>query len=823
MTIQDRLTPQVCTQMARAIQEADGAEVLFIGRLDAEGRVDRIEAAARGNDEGVPALEPFMEKGDMILHNHPSGLLKPSGADLSVASRLGQMGIGSAIVDNPVSQIYVVAEPILLREADYLDREEVASHLEEGGSLDQHQKGFEVRESQVDMARDVASAFNDNAVLAAEAGTGVGKSYAYLIPAVLWAVRNEQRVVISTATINLQQQILEKDIPRVLDFLKVDLKAVLVKGRGNYICRRRLMEAQGENALFLQEAGPLDQLVHWAEASPTGSKSDLPYYVEPALWSQVNSEADLCTGIHCPFREECFVLKTRREAASAGLLVVNHHLLFSDAAMRLEGSGFDNSAVLPPFRKIVFDEAHNIEESASSFFSQALNRFSLFRLLSRLLKGRGGSRRGLIARLEQLAPQGGSPGQPAAELPGLVDKIRTLMEVLDAQALALLSEQGESTLRLKPDLPVPESLSQMILEPLRGLQKAILKLCEALDDLIRSLSEELKEESAVIETRGIIRRLEALALVGEKFPRYPEFPGQVFWLEKRATSKGDPFCRYIITPLSIAETMVEALYEPYDTVVFTSATLTVGGKFTYWGTRVGLGLLPEEIRRFALYPSPFNYPERVCLGIPRDAPAPQEPSFTDYVADTVTRAVKASQGRALILFTSYRMLEEVCSAVRSRSEGEDFSIYRQGEDDRGRLLSRFNTETASVLMATESFWEGVDAPGDALRLVVIAKLPFRVPTHPVTQARVEALEKSGRNSFMEFSLPEAVMKLKQGFGRLMRRRSDHGMVLILDSRLINKRYGSIFLRSLPPARQKVEFTAGLMEGIPAFLSDRREN
>jgi ATP-dependent DNA helicase DinG len=367
---EERLSLRVIEEMREAIAEADGNEVFFVGKLGPDGLVASVKVGARGNEEAVPVLSPLVEEGDLIIHNHPSGGTRPSSADLGIAARLGNQGIGFFIVDNDLEEVYVVAEPVQAAEITPLDPGELAADLSPGGALSRIYPLYEQRESQVGMLRLVTQAFNGDEICAAEAGTGVGKSLAYLLPAVRWALQNGERVVVSTNTINLQQQLIEKDIPLVKKVLGQDLKVVLVKGRGNYLCLHRMHEALDEAELFEERDPDLLSIREWARTTETGSRTDLSFYPKEETWSKVCSEADACLGLRCAHREGCFVLKARREASSAKVLIANHHLLFADLALRLQGS-FDDPAVLPPFRRVIFDEAHNVEKAATSFFSPA--------------------------------------------------------------------------------------------------------------------------------------------------------------------------------------------------------------------------------------------------------------------------------------------------------------------------------------------------------------------------------------------------------------------------------------------------------------------
>ena len=814
-----RLGAEAIEAIRQAIAEAGGNEVFLVGVVGDGGLVESVTVGARGSDQ--------QGRGSA---GTAGADLAPSRADLAIAARLGDEGIGFYIVDNAVDDVYVVAEPVAVRDLQPLDRRALMGTLEPGGALNRLVPWFEERPSQVGMLGTVCDAFNGDGILAVEAGTGVGKSLAYLLPALSWAARNGERVVVSTNTINLQQQLMEKDIPlvkRVLAQDGLDPRVALVKGRGNYLCLHRLAEAAEETTLFEEPDGELAAIGEWALTTSTGDRTDLSFFPSDETWSRVCSEPDACHGLRCSRREGCFVLRARREASAASVLVANHHLLFADLALRMAGGGFEDPAVLPPYRRVIFDEAHNVEKAATSFFSRSFNRFSLMRYLNRLHRRRKGRVVGLVPMLAKIS------GQPLKGAAGLIAAVREAAEALDERCLGLMGEEG--TFLLEPGSQ--DRFSEQTASALSDLSAAIRSLVESLTGAVEKAvgKNEKETENLAWEIRVQLNRLSEAAGIAERF-RAGEIAGNdVFWMEalrgQRTRREGGPAhaaapaepargaARLVITPLDIGPLMREAVYEPLPTVVFTSATLAVADSFAYWAGRIGLDARAGREVSTGVFPSPFDYRSNVLVGVPTDAPPPDAPGYRGFLARFLGEALAASRGGALVLFTSRALLREMHEAVAPNLAGLGIRVLRQGEDDRARLLERFRDETSSVLFATDSFWEGVDAPGETLHAVVLCRLPFRVPSEPVLKARMAAVEAAGGNPFTELSLPDAVVRMRQGFGRLMRRRDDRGVVLVLDSRIVTKRYGQVFLDSLPGARRLVTDSSGVLAGVAEFFGE----
>lgn len=818
----DYLSPDSIDQLRYAINEADGNEVFVLAQTDAERRVVQIEVLARGSEQAVPAILQTCGYGDVVIHNHPSGELRPSGADIEIASQFGSLGVGFYIVDNAVDNLYRVVEAFAAKDEQQITAETIGELLGPEGAIAKKLPDFEERPEQLRMAFAVAEAFNKGQLAVVEAGTGTGKSLAYLVPALLWARSNNERVVVSTRTINLQEQLIRKDLPFLQRATDIEFRAVLVKGRSNYLCWRRSETAGRDLGLFDQEqVDELQQILKWAEATSDGSKEDLSFIPSYQAWEEVCCEADQCARVRCQHYSRCFFHKARRQAARADILVVNHALLLSDLALRQQTSNYSATAVLPPFERVILDEAHHLEDVATSYFSAQITRFTFSRLLGRLRHPRKPNQ-GLLPRfldqLSQLLPE--TEDELYRTLHGQVEVLVSQRQQLLEQALEELQSIGEelpaalgktvsSKFELKhrvlPDFlatPVWQQIYQRV-ERLRigshQLAEAILHLMRAADALPEEVADKLN--SSLVDLRGIAGRLEAIAADLASFQAAAD--NSCVWLEIREGRIGRG--KGLITslcqaPLEVAESLNRALYERFRTLVMTSATLTVAGAFGYYHSRVGLDRVePGRLVELSL-DSPFDYQQQALVAVPNDLPEPGKPGFSEAVRDAVEKAVLASGGRSFVLFTSYALLRQVHEELSPVLEAQRLRCLRQGSENRHRLLKRFAEDESSILFGTDSFWEGVDVPGRSLEQVIIARLPFKVPTEPVLEARAQAIEARGGDSFMEYTVPQAVIRFKQGFGRLIRHRNDRGVVLILDTRVVRRGYGRMFLRSLPPAR-----------------------
>ena len=819
MKILNYFTEDVIKFLKNGIEQADGNEVFFTGVINANGVVVSVKIGSRGNINTVPVnFSHVREKeSSVLIHNHPSGHLYPSEADLGVAAETADNGQGFYIINNDVSDVYVVVEPVKPKVIVKIDEEEAGGYISNGGALSKISENFEERPVQIKLLRNIAHAFNENKLGVFEAGTGVGKSYSYLIPSVLWALENDERVVISTGTINLQHQLCEKDIPTVEKILNRPIKYILMKGRQNYVCRRRLMDASSVLDLFEDDTAEIKKIAEWAETSPTGSRSDMTFMPSENVWTKINSESDACMGMRCPFHNECFVMKIRKEAANTNIIVVNHHLLFADIESRMNGVGYDDAAVLPPYRRIIFDEAHGIENAATSFFSESVNRFKINKLINQMYRKRKNSMSGLLCSLAILS----SNEEKAEEAYTVTSDIKSALLNIEIAAKDLLTDDSTMRLYLK---------TARDFGPLLVSMSGLVKSLSLFTDLVRMVMEGIEDDDhdapCFWESKIILRRLEGYILLLKNFSIWDENNGDVFWIQRKRLpldmikegSDGD-YINFNKTPLDISGMMNEGIFENMSSVVCTSATLKTGRDFNYWMNRIGLNFADKERLLKGVFDSPFPYEKNMLFAIPRDAPLPDSSEYQQYIEMAIPKLIMASEGRTLVLFTSYESLKSAHRAAITALRGFSGRIMRQGEDDNRKLLEAFKNENESVLFATDSFWQGVDVPGESLSQVIIVKLPFTVPNEPVFVARSEAIELRGGNSFMELSVPEAIIKFRQGIGRLIRRSDDKGAVVVLDRRIYEKRYGSSFIASMPPCKKIYEPLSEIVRKINNFIFD----
>jgi ATP-dependent DNA helicase DinG len=803
-----------------SIRLAGGNEVCFVGTLDENSQIVAARVVARGDVSSVLALPGFAERGEMLLHNHPSGRLLPSDADLEVAARIHGNGIGFGIVDNEATKVYVVTEVPRTAQRVPVSSADVSDVLGPDGLVADAMRvangiqSFEDRPSQRAMASAVTDAYNDNGVALLEAGTVVGKSLGYLIPALRWAAANGERTIVSTNTITLQEQLVNKDLPFLQRALNDQpVRFALLKGWRNYLCKLRLETARAAGTTMFEpnQMAELEVIAAWAERTRDGSLSDLATAPRSDVWDEVAAEPDLCTRLKCQFYDGCFLFAARKTAATADIVVVNHHLLLSDVAVRRTMQNWDDAAVLPAYKRLVVDEAHHLEDAAAAHLGASVTKRSLARLFSRLERRGKGLLPALAAKLG-----GASDLLSVASLDLVKERLlpATLAArdqtgmVFDLLAMAL-EEEGVSMLRLTEDFLGNRAWKNGLSRALDDVLKEIALLQEGLRQVRERLeSDERKTEEMaplVGELRGVGRRLESAGdALAQALRPAPGGPAVVRWIEMTGKPGPDRNLAAHCVPLELAPVLRNDLFARVETAVITSATLATDHGFAFLEQRLGLDA-STRARHSAVFPSPFNYPEQALLVVPTDLPAPNENAGAHLAAvvQHVRDLARASDGGVFALFTSHRDVREAARMLRETSLGFDtrWPLLVHGEDGRDALLRRFRESSRAVLLGTSSFWEGVDVPGHALRGLLIAKLPFRVPSEPMVAAQCEAIEAEGRNAFGEYMLPHAALRLKQGFGRLVRTGTDRGVIVISDPRVITKQYGRQLLDGLPPARR----------------------
>jgi ATP-dependent DNA helicase DinG len=640
--------------------------------------------------------------------------------------------------------------------------ERVRAFFSENGPLSKA-KNFEFRPQQQEMAARVAQALEEEQHLILEAGTGVGKSLGYLVPSVLFALERHKKAIVSTHTINLQEQLLHKDIPILKKVLPVEFEAALMKGRQNYLCPRRVERAlQNEQELFTgPERSELQRLAEWARTTRDGSLSDLSVEPDSKVWAQVCSEAHICTQKTCGQDPRCFYQQARKRLLAADVIVLNHTLLFillgSPDMQEERESGF-----LFPNDFIIFDEAHTLEQVASKQIGIAISQYGLRGMIQRLYNAR--TRKGLFTVMRDAAGV-----RLAAELIDEVDKFFSAVE-------------SKSTFRKGREFRVREIelVPDTITARLTALQARVADVVKRADDEI--LKAELQEFGRRVRDArdGISIFLEQSA------------PEHVYWVER--TGRTERFLALNAAPIDLAPVLRRMLFRDNCCSVMTSATLAVGRPdLAYFRARIGA----TEAEPLQLG-SPFDFQKQMKIFVVQKMPDPRDAGYHKALEHWIAHFVQKSDGRAFVLFTSYRDMQQVSGAMGNFFAREDMNILVQGGGaPRSKLLEHFKSTPRSVLFGTDSFWGGVDVPGEALSNVIITRLPFAVPDHPLIEAKLELIEERGGDPFTEYSLPEAILKLRQGVGRLIRTKSDRGIIVILDNRVVTKTYGRAFMQALP--------------------------
>ncbi len=802
MDIKDRFSKESLQTIKKYLEEQNNKSMIFKATFDEDELIQEPFFLSLYKKKSFEETLTKVARNEVVIRTTKPNQLYPSDMELELSEELyTRRNIAYCLLSSDLDDFYFVQDIDRI----FLEDIDIKNYFSKDGILAKEIKGFEYRQEQEEMAQYIQEAINEDKKIIVEAGTGTGKTLAYLIPAIKWAVANKKKVIIATNTINLQEQLLLKDIPLAKSIIKDEFSYVLVKGRNNYVCKRLFNElALGKNidieTFSIEAREQIEYILKWGNKTKTGDKAELPFEVYPDVWELVQSTTELCLGKKCPYRKECFYMKTRMEKMEADILISNHHVFFADLNVRAETDFDSEYLILPRYDMVIFDEAHNIESVARSYFSVEVSKISFTRLLNRIYqrKNKRKKEKSALIRVEDTIDE-----KDLEDSQQYIDLLNTLKE--EISILQNIGDEYFDEIRkiyeTNTEAPIKKSLNNFEMTKSRFLEnlrekKDIFqtKLADFLNLMMifnNVIDEEKDKNPEVINFNNHLKMFKAY-IDSFKFINSFEDDNYIYWLDINSKRTNVVLTA---TPLNIAQKLSTVLFDNLDRLVFASATIVVNGSFDYFKKSLGLD---EEDCIEAIIKSPFDYNEQMSVYIPSDIQDSE--NINAFVSDAsrfILNILLKTNGKAFILFTSYIMLNQIYYSISKKLKDKGFEVFLHGDKPRSQLIKEFKEAENPILFGTTSFWEGVDVQGENLSNVIITKLPFLVPTDPVVSAISKKIEENGGNSFTDFQLPEAIIKFKQGVGRLIRKKTDSGNIFILDNRILKKRYGSLFINALP--------------------------
>ena len=802
MDIKDRFSKESLQTIKKYLEEQNNKSMIFKATFDEDELIQEPFFLSLYKKKSFEETLTKVARNEVVIRTTKPNQLYPSDMELELSEELyTRRNIAYCLLSSDLDDFYFVQDIDRI----FLEDIDIKNYFSKDGILAKEIKAFEYRQEQEEMAQYIQEAINEDKKIIVEAGTGTGKTLAYLIPAIKWAVANKKKVIIATNTINLQEQLLLKDIPLAKSIIKDEFSYVLVKGRNNYVCKRLFNElALGKNidieTFSIEAREQIEYILKWGNKTKTGDKAELPFEVYPDVWELVQSTTELCLGKKCPYRKECFYMKTRMEKMEADILISNHHVFFADLNVRAETDFDSEYLILPRYDMVIFDEAHNIESVARSYFSVEVSKISFTRLLNRIYqrKNKKKKEKSALIRVEDTVDEKNleDSEQYIYLLNTLKEEISILQNIGDEYF-----DEIRKIYETNTEAPIKKSLNNFemtksrFLENLREkkdiFQSKLIDFSNLMMSFNNVIDEEKDKNPEVINFNNHLKMFKAY-IDSFKFINSFEDDNYIYWLDINSKRTNVVLTA---TPLNIAQKLSTVLFDNLDRLVFASATIVVNGSFDYFKKSLGLD---EEDCIEAIIKSPFDYNEQMSVYIPSDIQDSE--NINAFVSDAsrfILNILLKTNGKAFILFTSYTMLNQIYYSISKKLKDKGFEVFLHGDKPRSQLIKEFKEAENPILFGTTSFWEGVDVQGENLSNVIITKLPFLVPTDPVVSAISKKIEENGGNSFTDFQLPEAIIKFKQGVGRLIRKKTDSGNIFILDNRILKKRYGSLFINALP--------------------------